>query len=201
MDGRTEGPRKEVGSVQGEGDDADGRGAVDAAAEWLSASACSYAPACAQAARRWVGTFTWPDLKWSDRRLRAHRRGHKGELEGGEGAQENILFSFVPRSFFSDSVLPSLPPSFPPLIFRRQVCSVVLGAVGVVPTRQASPAYSCHRPKEGRTEAAGKICESLNAELPFSQPRIACLLDVLQYKRSGRHWGAVDGRDVGSVAV
>ena len=61
---------------------------------------------------------------------------------------------------------------------------MVLGAVGVVPTRQASPAYSSHRPKEGRTEAAGEICESLNAELPFSHPRIACRLDVFQLKRS-----------------
>ena len=187
MDGRTEGPRKEVGSVQGEGDDADGRGAVDAAAEWLSASACSYAPACAQAARRWVGTFTWPDLKWSDRRLRAQRTG--AVTRGRAARARRKISSFLSfLALFSPTLsFPSPPPSFPPLIFRRQVCSVVLGAVGVVPTRQASPAYSCHRPKEGRTEAAGKICESLNAELPFSQPRIACLLDVLQYKRSGRH--------------
>ena len=178
----TEGSRKEVGSVQGEGDD--GRGAVDTAA---AAEFCLHplvlthtlAPTPLGGGLE-VGTFTWPDLKWSDRRLRtgAVTRGR----EGGEGAHENILFSFVPRSFFSDSVL----PSFPPLIFRRQVCSVVQGAVGVVPTRQASPAYSCHRPKEGRTEAAGEICESLNAELPFSHPRIARRLDV-QFNRSGRH--------------
>ena len=101
----TEGSRKEVGSVQGEGDD--GRGAVDAAA----AEFCLHplvlthtlAPTPLGGGLE-VGTFTWPDLKWSDRRLRtgAVTRGR----EGGEGAHENILFSLVPRSFFSDSVLP-----------------------------------------------------------------------------------------------
>ena len=174
----TEGSRKEVGSVQGEGDD--GRGAVDAAA----AEFCLHplvlthtlAPTPLGGGLE-VGTFTWPDLKWSDRRLRTG-----AVTRGGRAARARTKIS----SFLSFLALFSPTLSFPTLIFRRQVCSVVLGAVGVVPTRQASPAYSCHRPKEGRTEAAGEICESLNAELPFSHPRIARRLDV-QFNRSGRH--------------
>ena len=128
MDGRTEGSRKEVGSVQGEGD---GRGAVDAAVcirLFLRTRLRQR-----RSARWWVGTFTWPDLKWSDRRLRT---GAVTRERGRGRARKYPLF--FRSSLFFLRLCPSLPPSLFPSFDLSEAS--LLGSAG------------CGR---GRSHAAG----------------------------------------------
>ena len=109
----TEGSRKEVGSVQGEGDD--GRGAVDTAAPPPS-SVCirlflRTRLRQRRSARRWVGSWNihLAGLEMERPQI-AHRRGHKGE--GGRRGRARKYPLFFRSSLFFLRLCPSLfPPS------------------------------------------------------------------------------------------